>query len=107
VPYGNVWCVVIRILVRYHHTVRTTVDIDPHLLKRLRDEAHRRGTTFKAFLAGVIRRGLEDPPAPRARYRCPTFAMGEPRGDVDLDKALAIAGRLEDEETTRELARRK
>lgn len=34
----------------------------------------------------------------------PTFSMGEPAEDFDMDKALAIAAALEDEETARKLA---
>ena len=88
--------------------MRTTIDIDPHLLKRLRDEAHRRGVPFKTLLMTVLRRGLDDAPAARRRrYRCPTFAMGEPPRLSDLDKALQLASRLEDEETLGKLRRRK
>lgn len=88
--------------------MRTTVDLDPHLLKRLRAEAHRRGVPFKEMLTTALRRGLEERPAtPAARYRCPAFAMGPPARSLNLDKALAIAGALEDEEIARKLALRK
>jgi hypothetical protein len=88
--------------------MRTTVDLDAHLLKRLRAEAQRRGVTFKELLSGVLRRGLEEQPAARpGRYRCPTFAMGAPRMSIDLDKALGMAAGLEDEEIVRELALRR
>ena len=85
--------------------MRTTVDLDPHLLKRLRAEAHRRGVPFKDVLTAALRSGLERQPATRGRYRCPTFAMG--RTDLSLDKALAIAAGFEDEEIARKLALRK
>jgi hypothetical protein len=88
--------------------MRTTVDLDASLLKRLRDEAHRRGVSFKEALSGAVRRGLAEPTAARqAKYRCPTFDMGAPVEGVNLDKALQVASALEDEETVRELARRK
>jgi hypothetical protein len=88
--------------------MRTTIDIDTHLLKRLRAEARRKGVPFKELLSGVLRRGLDEPPpARRARYRCPVFSMGTPARPYDLDKALAIAAGLEDEETARELTLRK
>jgi hypothetical protein len=88
--------------------MRTTIDIDTHLLKRLRTEARRRGVPFKDLLTGVLRRGLDEPPpARRTRYRCPTYSMGTPSRPYDLDKALAIAAGLEDEETTRKLMLRK
>ncbi|MDE3127606.1 MAG: hypothetical protein KGL38_06345 [Gemmatimonadota bacterium] len=86
--------------------MRTTVDLDPYLLDRLRDEAHRRGVAFKDFLNAVVRQGLERRPAARPRpYRCPSFAMGAPLRP--LDKALAIADALEDDEVARELALRR
>ena len=88
--------------------MRTTVDIDEGLLKRLRDEAHRRGVPFKQLLNRVLRRGIDPAPARRAKpYRCPTFDLGKPSPTVHLDKALRLAGVLEDEETARELERRK
>lgn len=88
--------------------MRTTVDLDAHLLKRLRAEAQRRGVTFKEMLSGVLRRGLDEPRAASpARYRCPTFAMGVRTPLIDLDKALAIASGLEDDELARKLALRK
>jgi hypothetical protein len=85
--------------------MRTTIDLDPHLLKRLREEAHRQGIPFKQLLTTVLRRGL-DAAAPRSRYHLPTYAMGTP-ARLDLDKALAIAGALEDEETARKIRLRK
>lgn len=86
--------------------MRTTVDIESGLLKRLQTEAHRRGVSFKAFLNRVLHRGLEDRPARgRTPYRCPTFAMGAPLRP--LDKALALADELEDEEIARDLTLRK
>lgn len=85
--------------------MRTTVDLDHHLLKRLRAEAHRRGIPFKALLNRVLRRGLEEtPPARTKPVRAPTFAMGTPLRA--LDKALALADTLEDEERARKLTLR-
>ncbi len=90
--------------------MRTTVDIDSALLRRLRDEAHRRRLSFKALLNRVLHRGLEaSGRSPRGSppYRCPTFPLGQPSAHVNLDKALAVAGALEDEEIARELSLRK
>jgi hypothetical protein len=87
-------------------TMRTTVDLDRHLLKRLRAEAHRRGVSFKEMLHRAVRRGLEEVPDTDAPpYRCPTFAMGAPLRP--LEKALALADALQDEETARDLGLRK
>jgi hypothetical protein len=78
--------------------MRTTIDLDPGLLDRLRHEAVRRGVPFKHLLNRLLRDGLQSGPAPKsARYRCPTFAMGEPAGDA-FDKALALAAALDDDQ---------
>lgn len=85
--------------------MRTTVDIDRHLLKRLKDEAHERGISFKRHLNRVLRRGMEAPARELEPYRCPSFAMGAPLRP--LDRALALADALEDEEIARKQALRK
>lgn len=83
--------------------MRTTVDIDPDLLQSLRDLAHRSGRSFREELNRAITRGLRAEPATATPpYATPTFPMGV-RPGVDLDRALAIAARLEDDETAREL----
>jgi hypothetical protein len=84
--------------------MRTTVDIDRYLLQRLRDAAHEQGLPLKVMLNRALRRGL-DPNGPETTpYVCPTFSMGSPLRP--LDKALALADALEDEEVTRRLAHR-
>ncbi len=86
--------------------MRTTVDIDAHLLKRLRVEARRRGVPFKEYLNGVLHRALhERREAPAESYRCPAFGMGAPLRP--LDKALSLADALDDEDVVRDLALRK
>jgi hypothetical protein len=88
--------------------MRTTIDIEAQLLKRLRAEAHRRGVSFKELLSGVIRRGLDERvPVKTTPYHCPTFAMGVPVESFNPDKALALAAALEDQEIARELTLRK
>ena len=86
--------------------MRTTIDIDSHLLKRLRDTAHREGVSFKALLQRVLLRGLGAPARVQpASYRLPTYSMGAALRP--LDKALALADALDAEEVTRELAQRR
>lgn len=88
--------------------MRTTIDIDAALLRRLRSEALKRGLSFKDAVAGALRRGLDEGAAPsRRRYSTPSYAMGSLVQPLDLDKALAIAAGLEDEEVGRKLAMRK
>ncbi len=86
--------------------MRTTIDLDAHLLKRLRDAAYREGVSFKALLHRVLRRGLNmHAPVEPATYAVPTVPMGAPLRP--LDKALALADALETEEIARELVQRK
>ncbi|HYN80150.1 MAG TPA: hypothetical protein VES88_01500 [Gemmatimonadaceae bacterium] len=87
--------------------MRTTVDIEAGLLKRLRIAARRKGVSVKEYLAVVLERGFEEQPARRGRFHVPTFSMGRPRPSINLEKALNLAGDMEDEETARELTLRK
>jgi hypothetical protein len=87
--------------------MRTTVDLSPELLRKLRDAAHRERISFKELLNRVVRRGLEVREVRRARRPpLPVFSMGIPRSNVDLRQALALAAGLEDEEILRKLERR-
>jgi hypothetical protein len=52
----------------------------------------------------VLRRGLDD--GPREPFRVEARALGL-RPGIDLDQALELAARLEDEETLRKLELRK
>jgi len=83
------------------------VDIDTALLDELRREALRRRIPFKHLLSTLLREGLTAHPRPGARYKCPTFAMGEAQPGVDLTRALAVAASLEDDAVARELEQRK
>jgi hypothetical protein len=84
--------------------MRTTITLDPDteaLVKRLMRE---RGLSFKEAVNHAIRRGLA--PEPSEPRRTPTFRMGlDPA--LPWDKALQLAGLLEDEELARRLAERK
>jgi len=84
--------------------MRTTVDIEAQLLKRLRAEAHRQGVSVKTLLNRALRRPLEERRVAAKPYRCPSFAMGAPVRP--LDKALAIADALQEEEIAQRLALR-
>ena len=87
--------------------MRTTVDIEAGLLKRLRVAARRKGITVKEYLAVVLERGLDETPEKRGRFRVPTFSMGQSRHSINLDKSLRLAAEMEDEEIARELTLRK
>ena len=89
--------------------MRTTVEIDSDLIAELKRRGLREGLSLRKVLNTALRRGLTIPSSrTQRRYRCPAFSMGNPRGaKVDLNKALALAGALEDLETVRKLEMRK
>lgn len=88
------------------YLMRTTITLEPDLDERLRQMARESGISFKAAINLVIRRGL----APEVSQSEPFTVSAKPMGlrpGIDLDKALALAERLEDEETIRKLELRK
>jgi hypothetical protein len=79
--------------------MRTTLTIADHLARDLKELAHRSGKPFKvvvneALQAGLIATGERRRPKP---YRLEPASLGGVRGEIDLDKALALADSLEDE----------
>jgi hypothetical protein len=86
--------------------MRTTLTLDPDVADRLRALARERGLPFKQVVNAVLRRGLDDGAGERERFRVEARALGL-RPGIDLDRALALAALLEDEETLRKLALRK
>ncbi|MBI1901765.1 MAG: ribbon-helix-helix protein, CopG family [Planctomycetia bacterium] len=84
--------------------MRTTVRLDQDLLQELRERAHRENTSITRLINQVIRRGLQAHDRPRRvkRFRQRVTRMGRPL--INLDKALAFAAELEDEEIIRKLA---
>jgi hypothetical protein len=87
--------------------MRTTVTLDPDVEALLRRIMKRQGLSFKAALNQAIREGLSRPASKSPRpYVLKTYRMGY-RPEVALDKALALAAALEDEEIARKLSVRK
>ena len=87
--------------------MRTTVAIDPELQTRVKDLARERGISFREALNDVLRRGLgHGSQPPPQRYEVPARPLGL-RPGIDLDKALALAAELEDDEIVRKLELRK
>jgi hypothetical protein len=84
--------------------VRTTLTLDETIARELKRRARDEGKPFKTVVNETLLRGLSTPPR-RARYRLPTFSLGGPQEGVDLNKALALAGALEDAERARKLSR--
>lgn len=85
--------------------MRTTVTLDPDVAARLREAARERGVSFKEALNAAVRAGLAAGHEPRP-YRTPSRPLGL-RPGINVDKALQLAGEMEDEELTRKLELRK
>lgn len=81
--------------------MRTTVTLDPDADAIVRKLMRERKLTFKQALNAAIRAGVSTGQRRTTSYTR-TKSMGIPR--VPLDKALQLAGRLEDEEIIRKLA---
>jgi hypothetical protein len=83
--------------------VRTTVDISPDLLDRIRKLADNEGVSFKEALGRVIARGLEAPEATvPQRLELPTFDVGFHRY-FDVDRVKDIINELEDQRILRSM----
>ena len=87
--------------------MRTTIRIDDDLLTRLKARAAIENLSLTRLINRVIRAGLasSDTVADEPGHVEETFAMGEPL--VDLNRSMALAAALEDEETARKLLLRK
>jgi hypothetical protein len=85
--------------------MRTTLTLDESIARELKKRARDEGKSFKSVVNETLLRGLSPPgPQPR-RYRLRTASLGGPLPGIDLDKALALAGALEDAERARKLSR--
>ncbi len=78
--------------------MRTTVTLDPDTEGLLRRRMRERGLSFKVALNDAIRAGLSEGRKGDA-FRTPTADLGMP--SVNLDRALALAASIEDEELVR------
>lgn len=88
-------------------TMRTTVTLDDDVAAQVREVARERGLSFKEALNSALRAGLSSARSSRtSRYRVPVRDLGL-RPGVNLDKALQLAGQLEDDEVVRKLELRK
>lgn len=92
----------------YSDGMRSTVRIDDDLLLEIRARARAEDVSLTRMLNRTLRAGLlasTRRSGRPGRFRQRAVSMGRPR--VDLDKALALAARLEDDEVTRKLHLRK
>ena len=86
--------------------MRTTLTLDADVEAKVRALARERGISFKAAVNAVLRRGLAGAAGDARAFRVDARPLGL-RPGVDLDRALTLAGELEDDETIRKLELRK
>jgi hypothetical protein len=80
--------------------MRTTVTLDPDTEQLVRERMTERGVSFKRALNDAIREGAAKSP-PKRTFATRTASLGTPA--VSLDRALSLAGDLEDEELVRRM----
>lgn len=88
--------------------MRSTVRIDDDLMLELKQRARDESVSLTRMLNRTLRAGLfraQQPGEGATPFRQQSVPMGVPR--LDVDKALALAARLEDEEVARKLSLRK
>lgn len=86
--------------------MRTTINLAPDLLARLRSLARERETTLSEIVNTTLRQGLEPGRSEARRYRMPSRRLGL-RPGFDLTKATSLAASMEDDELARKLELRK
>lgn len=80
--------------------MRTTVTLDPDTEQIVRRRMREQGVSFKEALNDLIRASVATAAEP---FRTETASMGV--SAVNLDRALQLAGELEDEELIRRMRR--
>jgi hypothetical protein len=83
--------------------MRTTVTLDPDVASKLKQMVRDRGISFKEAINSSVRRGLERGEAKPRPYRLPPPQSLGVRPGVNLDKALQLAGEIEDAEIIRKM----
>lgn len=83
--------------------MRTTVDLSPDLLNRIRKVADDEGVSFKEALSRVITRGLAAAAkAPVQQLDLPTFSVGFHRY-FDVDRVKDVINAMDDERIFRSM----
>jgi hypothetical protein len=88
--------------------MRTTIRVEDELLERLKAQAQKEKVSLTRLINRTLRTGLQAGAARRPKrpiYRERPHALGTPA--ASLDKALALAAAIEDEEILHKLALRK
>ena len=88
--------------------MRTTLTIDDGIARALKDLAHRSNKPFKQVVNETLRAGLSAPAASKSKpYRVKPAALGGGSPGINLDKALALAAAIEDQELATKMQLRK
>ena len=88
--------------------MRTTLTIDDRIAKALRDLAHRSNRPFKEVVNEALRAGLSAKHGRRTKpYVVRPVSLGGPLPGIDLDKALALADAIEDQDLAAKMQLRK
>jgi len=90
----------------YDVGMRTTIDLDPDVNARLRALARERGLPLRTVINDALRAGIQPGAGDAPPYSLTSRRLGV-RPGIDLDKALRLAGELEDYEILRKLDLRK
>ncbi|MCP9916460.1 hypothetical protein [Cyanobium sp. ATX 6F1] len=89
--------------------MRTTLTVDDQLLTALKQRALEQGKPFRTVVEATLRAGLSAPATPAGPsggpYQLTPVAMGAPR--QPLERALALADRLEEDAIAAKLAQRR
>jgi hypothetical protein len=80
--------------------MRTTVTLDPDVEAKLKATMRERGVSFKAALNDAVRAGLDARSQVARPFKARTARLGV---RINIDKALTIAGEMEDEEIIRKI----
>jgi len=86
--------------------MRTTVTLDEDVVAKLQQAARERGVSFKGALNDAVRAGLAAGAPTTRSFQVQAQPLGI-RPGVDIDKALSLAGEIEDSEILRKLELRK
>ncbi len=88
--------------------MRTTLTIEDSIAKELKDQAHRKGKSFKQVVNETLQAGLQagKTPTKRKPYRIKPVSIGLEPG-INIDKALQLSDEMEDEEIIRKLELKK
>ena len=87
--------------------MRTTLTIEDSVDRKLKELAFKTGKSYKQVVNETLKKGLSLRDYPKQEYSLTPRDMGEPAAGYNLDKALALAGDLEDQDITEKMRRGK